>query len=68
MLAGQVRDGRVETDGDLPEGAWVTIVIGEVEASFTATAAEEAELLLALAEEERGELVESSAVLAAIRG
>lgn len=54
-------------DGDLPEGAKVTVVTGEIDACFTADEAEERELLLAIAEEECGEFVDASVVLAALR-
>ena len=64
ITTGRVSGGLIEVEGDnLPEGAKVTILAPENGESFEATADEEAKLLAAIAEAERGETVSASEII-----
>ena len=64
---GKVVDGRVVVDGEpLEEGANVTILITD-ERTFYLNSAEERELLDAIAEADRGDLLDADEVLKEIR-
>jgi hypothetical protein len=54
ITTGQVHNGAIEVD-NLPEGAKVTILIHEDDETFEVTAEEEAKLLAAIAEADRGD-------------
>jgi hypothetical protein len=65
VFPARVRGGTLVPEGDhgLPEGATVTVIADSGEPSFEATAEEEAELLLAIDEVERGEVVRAADLL-----
>jgi hypothetical protein len=65
MATGKVREGKVVLEGvTLEEGSSVTILARDEEGGMTLTPEEEAELLLAIAEADRGETVSADEVLA----
>lgn len=65
IATGKVVGGKVVVDGDaLEEGALVTVLSRDSENGFTLSAEEEAELLLSIAEADRGETISSEEVLA----
>ena len=67
ILTGKVVDGKVEVSGiALEEGASVTVVVPESE-EFSLTPKQEAELVRAHEEIERGEFVEGGDLLAQLR-
>lgn len=56
ITTGQVQNGAIEVDNSsLPEGAKVTILIHEDDETFEVSTEEEAKLLAAIAEAERGD-------------
>ena len=58
VVIGKVVAGQVVVDGlDLVEGALVTVVIRDAQARVDLTAQDEAELLEAIAQAERGETI-----------
>ena len=60
--------GQIVLEGEpLPDGAVVTVLAREADESFELGAAAEAELLLSLAEADRGELVPAEDVLRIFR-
>jgi len=64
ITSGRVKGGRIElTSETLPEGTTVTILAPENGETFAATGEEEAQLLAAIAEAERGDVVEATEVL-----
>lgn len=64
ITSGRVKGGRIElTSETLPEGTTVTILAPENGETFAATAEEEARLLTAIAEAERGDAVDASQLL-----
>lgn len=65
VFSASVRKGSIVTDGpvDLPDGSKVTVVVDSDELAFDVTAAEEAELLDAIGEADRGEVVPAADVL-----
>ena len=67
ITTGRVHHGRVEVDSDLPEGASVTVLAGEGDETFELNAADEAVLLAAIAQADRGEIVSASTVLRDLR-
>ena len=68
ILVGKVVGGKVVYEGDsLPEGAVVTILAQDAENPLIMAAEDEAELLEAIAEMERGESVSWEAVLDRLR-
>ena len=67
ILTGKVVDGKVEVSGiALEEGASVTVVVPESE-EFSLTPKQEAELVRAHEEIERGDFVEGGDLLAQLR-
>jgi hypothetical protein len=64
VTSGKVVAGRIIVEGEpLPDGAIVTVLAREVDESFELDATAEAELLLSLAEADRGELIPAEEVL-----
>ncbi len=57
LASGKVVGGRVELDGELPEGASVTVLAREGDETFEADAETERMLLEAIAQCERGETI-----------
>ena len=58
ITTGRVVDGRIEVPGEsLPEGSTVTVLAREKDETFTLGAEEEAALLEAMAEGDRGEVI-----------
>ena len=65
IATGKVVGGKVVVEGvKLEEGASVTVLAKDDESAFTLSAEEEAELLLSIAEADRGETVSAEEVLA----
>lgn len=65
IATGKVVDGKVVVEGArLEEGASVTVLARDGERGFSLSAEEEAELLLSVAEADRGETVSADEVLA----
>lgn len=68
VTSGKVVSGRIVVEGEpLPDSAVVTALAREVDESFELDAAAEAELLLSLAEADRGELIPAEDVLRTFR-
>jgi hypothetical protein len=68
IATGKVVDGKVVIEGaPLEEGASVTVLARDEESGFTLSAEEEAELLLSIAEADRGETVPAEEVLERLR-
>ena len=68
ITTGKVNDGMIQLDTQsLPEGATVTVLAHEGDETFELNAEQEAQLLAAVAEAERGELINASEVLQQIR-
>jgi len=64
ITSGRVKGGRIELTGEtLPEGTTVTILAPENGETFAATPEEETRLLAAIAEAERGDVVEAAELL-----
>ena len=64
IITGRVNGGRVELlDEALPEGITVTVLAPEEGETFAATPDEEARLLAAITEGERGEAVDAAVLL-----
>lgn len=56
MATGKVVKGRVVLEGEpLPEGASVTVIVGDGEATFELTAEEEAQLLESISQANAGQ-------------
>lgn len=69
VASGKVVGGKVIVeDAVLTEGTSVTILVRENDETFQATAEEEAALLRALADADRGDFVSSDQVLKDLRG
>ena len=65
IATGKVVGGKVVVDGaPLEEGASVTVLARDCETGFTLSPEEEAELLLSIAEADRGETISAEEVLA----
>ena len=65
IATGKVVGGKVEVDGALlEEGTSVTVLARDGENGFTLSPEEEAELLLSIAEADRGETISAEEVLA----
>lgn len=63
-----VQDGTIKLDElDLPEGTLITVLAPEGDETFELDPAEEAKLLAAIAEANRGETISASDVLKQIR-
>jgi hypothetical protein len=68
VTSGKVVSGQVVLEGEpLPDGAVVTVLARDVDESFELDATAEAELLLSLAQAERGELIPAEEVLRTFR-
>lgn len=64
VVTGTVIDGRVVVEGEsLAEGTKVTVVLREEEEFFDLTPEDEAELLVSIAEIERGEYITADELL-----
>ena len=68
VTSGKVVSGQIIVEGDpLPEGVLVTVLARDPDETFELDAAAEAELLLSLAEADRGELIPAEEVLRVFR-
>ena len=69
VFSGRVRAGRIEVDEEVPlvDGTEVTVIMGSPETSFDTTPAEEAKLLEAIAEAERGDVIPAAEILDRLR-
>jgi hypothetical protein len=68
VTSGKVVAGQIVVEGEpLPDGSIVTVLAREVDESFELDAASESELLLSLAEADRGELIPAEDVLRTFR-
>jgi hypothetical protein len=68
ITTGKVTNGVVQIDTkDLPEGATVTVLAREGDETFELTGEEEIKLSAAMAEADRGELVDAGDLLKRIR-
>jgi hypothetical protein len=67
MASGKVVDGRVELDGELPEGASVTVIVRDDDETFEADADTEKMLLDAIAQCERGDTISMKQLLSELR-
>ena len=68
VTSGKVVAGRIVVEGEpLPDGSIVTVLARDVDESFELDATAEAELLLSLAEADRGELIPAEEVLRTFR-
>lgn len=68
VTSGRVVAGHIVVEGEpLPDGAVVTVLARDADESFELDAAAEAELLLSLAEADRGELIAADDVLQIFR-
>jgi len=68
ITTGTVTNGVIQIDGkDLPDGTTVTLIAHEGDETFELNSEQETQLLQAIAEAERGELIEASELLKKIR-
>ncbi len=68
ITTGKVQGGTIKLDeSNLPEGAVVTVLAPEGDETFELAPAEEAKLLAAIAEAERGETISAADLLKKIR-
>ena len=68
VTSGKVVSGQIVVEGEpLPDGLIVTVLARDAEESFVLDAAAEAELMLSLAEADRGELIPAEDVLRTFR-
>lgn len=67
IASGRVVGGRVELDGELPEGASVTVLAREGDETFEADPDTERMLLDAMAQCERGEAIPLTQLLGELR-
>lgn len=68
ITSGKVTNGVIQMDiKDLPEGATVTILAHEGDETFELDPEQEVQLLTAIAEADRGELISASDLLKKIR-
>lgn len=67
IASGKVVNGKVVVDGELPEGAEVTLLTLDGEETFEVDAELEAVLLESIAQGERGETVSAAEVLREMR-
>jgi hypothetical protein len=68
ITTGKVNNGVIQIDSkDLPEGTTVTLLAHEGDETFQLDPAQENELLAAIAEADRGQLVSASDLLQKIR-
>jgi hypothetical protein len=68
IASGKVIDGRVVIEGELPEGAEVTLIALDGEETFEVGPELEAILLESIAQGERGETVSAEDLLRELRG
>ncbi len=68
IASGTVVGGRVELDGELPEGASVTVLAREGDETFEADPETEKMLLDAMAQCKRGETIPMTQLLDELRG
>jgi hypothetical protein len=66
-VRGRVRDGRIELEGALPEGAEVVVLAASSDEPFDLDDAQLAEIETRMAEADRGEVEPAGAVLEALR-
>jgi len=68
VTSGKVVSGHIVVEGEpLPDGSIVTVLARDADESFELDATAEADLLLSLAEADRGELIPADEVLRALR-
>ena len=67
IASGKVVDGRVELDGELPEGASVTVIAREGDETFEADPETERMLLDSIAQCERGDTLPLTQLLGELR-
>ena len=68
ITTGKVQDGTIQLDGEnLPEGAIVTVLTHEGDETFELGPEQEAQLLAAIEESERGEVITASQLLQQLR-
>lgn len=68
VTSGKVVSGHIVLEGEpLPDGSVVTVLAREIDESFELDATAEAELLLSLAEADRGELIPAEDVMQTFR-
>jgi hypothetical protein len=68
ITTGKVNNGVIQIDTkDLPNGTTVTVLAHEGDETFELDATQEAELLVAIAEADRGELISAPELLQKIR-
>jgi hypothetical protein len=67
IASGKVVAGKVVVDGDLPEGAEVTVLARDGEESFEVDAELEAVLLESIAQGDRGETISGEDLLQELR-
>ena len=68
ITTSKVHDGTIQLDGEsLPEGAIVTVLTHEGDETFELGPEQEAQLLAAIGEAERGEAITGSQLLQQIR-
>lgn len=67
IASGKVVGGRVELDGELPEGATVTVIARETDETFEVDADTEQMLLRAIGQSERGETIPVTDLLRELR-
>jgi hypothetical protein len=67
IASGKVVDGRVELDGELPEGASVTVLALEDDETFEADAETEKMLLEAIGQCDRGQTTPLTDLLSELR-
>jgi hypothetical protein len=67
IASGKVIDGQVVIDGDLPEGAEVTLLALDGEETFEVDAELEAVLLESIAQGRRGETISAEALILEMR-
>ena len=68
ITTGKVNRGSIEVEvGNLPEGAEVTILLPENGEAFDVSSDDEAKLLAAISEAERGDVLNASDVIEQIR-
>jgi hypothetical protein len=67
IASGKVIDGQVVIDGELPEGAEVTLLALDGEETFEVDAELEAVLLESIAQGQRGETISADALIQEMR-
>ena len=67
IATGKVVDGRVELEGELPEGTYVTVLAPEGDETSEVDAETETMLLEAIAQSERGQTTPIAEFLAELR-